>query len=156
MYYRPYYRIHVSSKQTAPVIQLPLSVATLDNLNAWEIHRFYSHFHHKHTRKLYRSTYAAMLLESGQRSIEAWYFMFSICFFNASLSMVAIVLASIGCGGDSRRRRSEFYYWLEDGDRIDLEFEKAARQDVGAVLRQRPDNGARCSVVYWLFGLHEN
>lgn len=46
-----------------------------------------------------------MLFDRGQRSIEAWYFMFSICFFNASLSMVAIVLASIGCGGDDSRRR---------------------------------------------------
>lgn len=36
----------------------------------------------------FSSTYsliAAMLLDSGQRSIEAWYFMFSICFFSASL-----------------------------------------------------------------------
>lgn len=42
--------------------------------------------------------------------------------------MVAIVLASIGCGGDSRRRLFKFYYWLEDGGcgdgGIDLKFEK--------------------------------
>lgn len=36
-----------------------------------------------------------MLLDSGQRSIVAWYFMFSICFFNASLSMAATTLGSM-------------------------------------------------------------
>lgn len=40
-------------------------------------------------------TYAAMLLERGHRSMDAWYFMFSICFFNASLSMVASTLGSM-------------------------------------------------------------
>lgn len=46
----------------------------------------------------FSSTYsriAAMDFDRGQRSIDAWYFMFSICFFKASLSMVANVLASI-------------------------------------------------------------
>lgn len=38
------------------------------------------------------STYAAMDFESGQRSIDAWYFMFSICFFRASRSMFAKIL----------------------------------------------------------------
>lgn len=40
-------------------------------------------------------THAAMLLDSGQRSMDAWYFMFSICFFSASLSMAARILGSI-------------------------------------------------------------
>lgn len=40
-------------------------------------------------------TYAAMLLERGHRSMDAWYFMFSICFFSASLSMVASTLGSM-------------------------------------------------------------
>lgn len=44
------------------------------------------------------SRIAAMLLDSGQRSIVAWYFMFSICFFSASLSMAARVLGSMGDG----------------------------------------------------------
>ena len=34
-------------------------------------------------------TYAAMLLESGHRSIVAWNFMFSICFLSISLSICA-------------------------------------------------------------------
>lgn len=40
-------------------------------------------------------TYAAMLFERGQRSMEAWYFMFSICFFNASRSIAATTLGSM-------------------------------------------------------------
>lgn len=36
-----------------------------------------------------------MLLDNGHRSIEAWYFMFSICFLSASRSMVARILGSI-------------------------------------------------------------
>lgn len=40
-------------------------------------------------------TYAAMLFDRGHRSIVAWYFIFSICFFNASRSMVASTLGSI-------------------------------------------------------------
>ena len=51
------------------------------------------------------ATYAAMDFERGQRSIDAWYFMFSICFLRASLSMVASVLASIGRGYERRRSR---------------------------------------------------
>lgn len=46
----------------------------------------------------FSSTYslmAAMLFDNGQRSIEAWYFMFSICFLSASLSMAARILGSI-------------------------------------------------------------
>lgn len=46
----------------------------------------------------FSSTYsriAAMLFDNGHRSIEAWYFMFSICFFSASRSMVARILGSI-------------------------------------------------------------
>lgn len=42
-----------------------------------------------------RCTYAAMLFDRGHRSIDAWYFIFSICFFNASLSMVASTLGSM-------------------------------------------------------------
>lgn len=38
-------------------------------------------------------TYAAMLLLRGQRSMVAWYFMFSICFLRASLS---IPLSTVG------------------------------------------------------------
>lgn len=45
--------------------------------------------------KMRKIAYAAMDFDKGQRSIDAWYFMFSICFFKASLSMVANVLASI-------------------------------------------------------------
>lgn len=41
------------------------------------------------------TTYAAMLFDRGHRSIVAWYFIFSICFFNASRSMVARTLGSI-------------------------------------------------------------
>jgi len=40
-----------------------------------------------------RFTYAAILLLRGQRSIVAWYFMFSICFLRASLS---IPLSTVG------------------------------------------------------------
>lgn len=57
-------------------------------------------------------TYAAMLFDSGQRSIDAWYFMFSICFLRASLSMAANVLASIGRGSrrrSARRRRLQLH-----------------------------------------------
>lgn len=43
-------------------------------------------------------THAAMLFDRGQRSIVAWYFIFSICFFNASLSMAATTLGSISSG----------------------------------------------------------
>lgn len=46
----------------------------------------------------FSSTYsliAAMLLDNGQRSMDAWYFMFSICFFSASLSMAARILGSM-------------------------------------------------------------
>lgn len=43
-------------------------------------------------------TYAAILFDNGHRSIEAWYFMFSICFFSASRSMVARILGSIASG----------------------------------------------------------
>lgn len=42
-----------------------------------------------------RCTYAAMLFDRGHRSMDAWYFMFSICFFSASLSMVASTLGSM-------------------------------------------------------------
>lgn len=40
-------------------------------------------------------TYAVMLFDKGHLSMVAWYFMFSICFFNASLSMVASILGSM-------------------------------------------------------------
>ena len=40
-------------------------------------------------------TYAAMLLESGHLSIVAWYFMFSICLRNWSLSMLSSTEASM-------------------------------------------------------------
>lgn len=106
-----------------------------------EFRRFLCKIHIKMQETSRKATHAAMLLERGQRSIEAWYFMFSICFFNASLSMVAIVLASIGCGDDSRRRLAEFCYWLKDGgkgNRIDLEFEKR--------LDSRPDKGLVCFI----------
>lgn len=36
-----------------------------------------------------------MDLDNGQRSIEAWYFIFSICFFNASRSMFCRALGSM-------------------------------------------------------------
>lgn len=36
-----------------------------------------------------------MLLDNGQRSMEAWYFIFSICFFNASRSMFCRALGSM-------------------------------------------------------------
>ncbi|KYM94851.1 hypothetical protein ALC62_14446 [Cyphomyrmex costatus] len=42
-----------------------------------------------------RCTYAAMLFDRGHRSMDAWYFIFSICFFSASLSMVASTLGSM-------------------------------------------------------------
>lgn len=45
-----------------------------------------------------KNTHAAMLFDRGQRSIDAWYFIFSICFFNASLSMAARTLESISAG----------------------------------------------------------
>lgn len=40
-------------------------------------------------------THAAILLDSGHRSMLAWYFMFSICFRSASLSMLASTLGSM-------------------------------------------------------------
>ena len=49
-------------------------------------------------------TYAAILFDRGQRSIVAWYFMFSICFFSASLSMAATTLGSIS-GRDQHRQQ---------------------------------------------------
>lgn len=36
-----------------------------------------------------------MDLDNGQRSMEAWYFIFSICFFNASRSMFCRALGSM-------------------------------------------------------------
>lgn len=38
------------------------------------------------------STYAAIDLDNGHRSIDAWYFMFSICFLSASRSIFAKIL----------------------------------------------------------------
>ncbi|KYN35633.1 hypothetical protein ALC56_10193 [Trachymyrmex septentrionalis] len=46
-------------------------------------------------RLMPRWTYAAMLFDRGHRSMDAWYFIFSICFFSASLSMVASTLGSM-------------------------------------------------------------
>lgn len=44
------------------------------------------------TIKMEVGTYAAMDLDSGQRSMVAWYFMFSICFLSASRSIFAKIL----------------------------------------------------------------
>lgn len=40
-------------------------------------------------------TYASMLFERGHRSIVDWYFMFSICFLRASLSIADNTLSSM-------------------------------------------------------------
>lgn len=84
------------------IVHFPFSAQGLFFLSgAWMRGSFFS----------FSSTYsliAAMLFDNGQRSIDAWYFIFSICFFSASLSMFAIVLASIGRGWRlklSRKRR---------------------------------------------------
>lgn len=45
--------------------------------------------------RMEKKTYAAMLFDRGHRSMVAWYFIFSICFFSASLSMLASTLGSM-------------------------------------------------------------
>jgi hypothetical protein len=52
-------------------------------------------------------TYACILLLNGHLSIEAWYCILSICFFNASRSMFAIILASIA----PVKRTFSLYTW---------------------------------------------
>lgn len=59
-------------------------------------------------------TYAAILFDKGQRSIEAWYFMFSICFFNASRSMVASTLASILFSANRNDTHTKFVFPFSD------------------------------------------
>lgn len=63
----------------------------------------------------FSSTYsriAAMLFDNGHRSIEAWYFMFSICFFSASRSMVARILGSIAPVNDCSHTFSFTDIWF--------------------------------------------
>lgn len=67
-------------------------------------------------------TYAAMDFDKGQRSMVAWYFMFSICFLSASRSIFARILSFcvrlMGERRESREQNCYVFRYLNTTERV--------------------------------------